>query len=300
LALLDAARAARGSPEATRHGEQRALRVLLPRLGASLARASRADVEALLAQRLAEVSPATAARELSALRALYRVLGEAGRLAHDPTRGLRVKQGAQRRVTLSEAEVCRVLGAASLVPAARRAPERCQALALRNRAACELLYGLGLRAGEACRAGLAELDLSAGVLRVERVKRCAPAALPLSPALVAALRAYLARGRSVLLRAGGRRGAGEERAQGRLLLSERARPLTTSHLGRLVTKIAAKAGVVAHPHAFRRSLATHLVRAGAPLPAVQHLLGHKSLDTTQRYLAEDPEALRAAIDLLEP
>ncbi|MGE0709336.1 MAG: tyrosine-type recombinase/integrase [Planctomycetota bacterium] len=274
------------------HQEQRALRRLLPRLGKALGRVTRDDVERLLAARLERAKPATVARELLNVRALYRVLLEEELVRHDPTAGLRVKIGAQRQLVISAEGVQRLLVEASRVPRARRSPSTCEALALRNRVLLELLYGLGVRAAEACGLCLVDLDLAARTLRVARVKRGKPAALPLAEALVPHLARYLAAGRPVLLQ-------GRDLSEGRLLVNERGRPLTVNHLERLVARVAARAGVEAHPHALRRTLATHLVREGAALPAVQSLLGHRRLNSTQRYVGPDLTDLRTAVESLD-
>ena len=248
LARLAAWRRASGYAPATIQLEQRSLGRLLPRLARPLARVRRADVEAWLAARLGEVAPATAARELGVLRALYRLLVAEGALGHDPTRELTVREGARRRpsLVLSEAEVERLLAEASRPGLARRSVAVREALALRNRAALELLYGLGLRAGEACGLRALDLDLAQAELRVTRVKRCRPGGLPIPPAVVGHLEAYLAAGRPELLR---RRDA----SAGRLLVNERGRPLTVNQLERTLNQIAERAGVRAHPHALRRS-----------------------------------------------
>ncbi|MGE0706920.1 MAG: tyrosine-type recombinase/integrase [Planctomycetota bacterium] len=275
--------------------EQRALARLLPRLGRALGAATRADLERLLAARRAEVAPATVARELTALRALYRLLVDEGLVRHDPTRGLRVAPAAQRRLLLSEESVSRLLAAASdsASGAARSSAVRV-AVALRDRAALELLYGLGLRAGEACAAALLDLDLAGRSLLVRRTKgRGGLARLPVPAAAVPQLVAYVAQGRPALLRE-------DDCSEGRLLVTERGGPLAASYLGRRVQGLGARVGVEVHPHALRRSLATHLVRRGAALPAVQRLLGHVALDTTQRYVAVDVQELRAAVEALEP
>jgi integrase/recombinase XerC len=247
-----------------------------------------------MAERLAEVKPSTAARELSTLRGLYATLIEAGLVAVDPTEGLSVSVGdSQRRLVLSEETVGRLLAESSRPPAARRSAEVCAALALRNRAAVELLYGLGLRAAEACGARLLDLDLSQRSLLARRVKGGPWQSLPLTAALVPHLERYVVKGRPALL--AGQGGS----CGGALLVGERGHALTPKHLQRLVARIAARAGAWAHPHALRRSVATHLVRRGASLPAVQRLLGHKSLDTTQRYVAVSADDLRAAVETLD-
>lgn len=275
LALLRSRREARGLKAST------------------LSRLTRGDVERVLAARLAEASPRTVASELSCLRVLVRLLLVEGLLDADPTRGLRVARGTPRRLVLSERAVAELLAQASQGAALRRNVEVRAALALRDRAALELLYGLGVRAGEVASARLLDLDLAGRSLLIVRVKgRGGAARLPLPEKVVPHLEAYLARGRPPLLRL-------RDRSEGRLLVSERGAALTAYNLMRVVSRVAARAGVAAHPHALRRSLATHLVRRGATLPAVQRLLGHVGLNTTQLYVAVDLEALRAAVEPLE-
>jgi len=296
LARLRGWREARGQAPSSIAVEQRTLRRLLPRLGRALGRATRADLERLLAARLAEARPATVARELRSLRALYRLLEAEGATGGDPTRGLCVRPGAARQVLLSEDAVARLLAAASAVAEPRLRGRNAQvreALALRDRAALELLYGLGVRASEACSARVLDLDLACPSLLVARAKGGAWARLPLPAAAVPRLTAYLACARPYLL---GLRG---DHAQGRLLVTERGRALGPDRLWELVARAARRAKVEAHPHALRRSLATHLVDHGAPLPAVQRLLGHAGLDTTQRYVLVDLGGLRAAVEALE-
>ncbi len=292
LTLLLRDREARACALGTIRLDKRALRTWLPRLGKSLSRVTKQDVETLLAARLEEVSSSSVARELSSLRSLYRVLIDAGLVAADPTQRLRVSIGAQRRLVLSQAEVARVLTEASRPPSARRSDEVCRALGLRNRATLELLYALAVRASEVCALQLVDLDLAGRSVFVRRVKGGGAACLPLPAAVIPHLEHYVADARPVLLR-------GRDEANGRLLVSERGRPLTATHLLRLVRRIAARVGVDAHPHAFRRSVATHLVLSGAALPAVQRLLGHKRLDTTQRYVGVAFEELRASVETLD-
>lgn len=107
------------------------------------------------------------------------------------------------------------------------------------------------------------------------------------------LRAYLTQGRAVLVERG-------DRSEGRLFTTMAGRPLSGGQLLRLLRHIAERAGVSGvYPHAMRRALATHLVKHGAPVTAVQHLLGHKSVDTTQRYLGLCLDDLHAAVAVLE-
>ncbi len=292
LALLLRWRRAGAYAEATIKLEQRTLPRLLPRLGTSLTRATRSDMETLLATRLGEVKPSSVARELTALRGLYRVLVEEGLVSADPTAGLSVATPRSLGFVIPRSGVKRLLAEASRIPKAKRSLEVCRAIALRNRALIELLYSLGLRASEACRARLLDLDLADASLMVRRAKRGKPARLPLPPASIPHLETYLSEGRPRLIR-------NRDQAKGCILANERGKPLTVNHLARLVFRIAKRAEVEAHPHALRRSVATHLIHGGASLPAVQSLLGHRSLNTTQAYVGVNMEDLRAAVETLD-
>ncbi|MCA8920660.1 MAG: tyrosine-type recombinase/integrase [Planctomycetes bacterium] len=231
-------------------------------------------------------------RELSRLRVLFRLLVHDGLLASDPTQGLRVALEAPVLLVLSPAQVSRLLAEASRELPARRSLAVRAAIASRNRLVLELLYALGLRASELCGLRAVDVDLAEGYVRFARVKGGKAAELPLPTSVVPWVERYLLDGRPRL--------AGDESlAAGRLLLTERGRPLTPNHLGRILDRVAARAGVRAYPHALRRSVASHLVQGGATLPAVQHLLGHRSLNTTQRYVRLGLVDLRAAVEVLE-
>jgi len=83
------------------------------------------------------------------------------------------------------------------------------------------------------------------------------------------------------------------------LLTRSGRPLLRTDVWRIVKRAATLARVGAYPHAFRRSLATYLMRAGASVTAVQELLGHRKLDTTAQYLSVDRRDLHEAVEALE-
>jgi site-specific recombinase XerD len=181
--------------------------------------------------------------------------------------------------------------AATPDPKIRRSPEIRSALALRNRACLEILYGLGLRASEAAAVQLVDLDLPGGDLLVRRVKRGQSRRLPLPPAALPHLTRYLLHARPVLADGGKDAGA--------FLVTQRGTAASSATILQIVKAVAARASVAAHPHAFRRSLATQIVRCGASLPAVQALLGHASLGATQGYVALDREDLRRAVEVLD-
>lgn len=274
--------------------EARFLRGLLPRLNRPVAKVRAEHVQALLGWRNTEVSRDTAARELNTLKVMFATLVEEGLLKRNPAAELTLTYNGVRAsppLVLTEEAVQRLLVAALEVPRCRRSPEVCQALALRNRAVVELLYGLGVRAAEVEAAQVVDLDLKRSAMMVRRVKRGEPRHLPLPAAAVPHLDRYVTEGRPHLARSG--------RDEGRLIVTERGTPLVANEVFRVVTKIAQRTGLRAHPHAFRRSVASHLVEQGASLVAVQKLLGHVSLDTTQRYVVVDRAALHEAVSVLE-
>ena len=224
-----------------------------------------ADLRAFLAQRRGEgLGNASAARELSAVRAF---LAWAGEGAPPPRlKGPRVRRGVPRPVAPHEA-----LALAEEVAEDARAPW----MAARDWAVLLLLYGAGLRIGEAV--GLTGAVLPLGQTLSVTGKRDKMRVVPLLPAVREAVEAYVAEvpwpvARDAPLFRGARGGSlspgtirlGVRRARAKLGLSDR----TT-------------------PHALRHSFATHLLGRGADLRALQELLGHASLSSTQIYTAVD-------------
>lgn len=291
LALLRERRVARGYAASTIALEQRLLRALLRRLERPLTRVTAHDVRELLASR-AHVSRNTLDRERSLLRDLFDVLVDAGLLPVNPAAALRPLKRAPTRppLVLSREAVARLLAAALDVPSCRRSLAVRHALSVRNRAVLELLYGAGLRAAEVQAAQVVDLDLAQANLFVRRAKRGRPTFLPLPPSTMPHLERYLREGRPHLMR-------GQD--PGHLILTERGGPLVANEVLRVVKGVARRAGLRAHPHAFRRALATELARAGVPVGFVRELLGHVRLRTTQVYLAVDREELRAAVAVLD-
>ncbi|MGH2969962.1 MAG: tyrosine-type recombinase/integrase, partial [Solirubrobacteraceae bacterium] len=165
-------------------------------------------------------------------------------------------------------------------------------LELRDRAMFEIAYGCGLRVEELVNLDLAAVEFDAEQLRVlgkGSKTRFVPAG---EPALRSVAR-YLERGRPALA------GANEEPA---LFLSKSGRRLSTSDVRRRLrvwARHAAAQGAV-HPHALRHSFATHLLEGGADLRAIQELLGHSSISTTQVYTRVESARLRAAYERSHP
>jgi integrase/recombinase XerD len=240
--------------------------------GSGLAELDRTTVRAFVADLGRRgYAPATLARKLSAVRSLARFLTERDVLASDPAQYL---PGPRRRRRLPHA--LRPVEVDAVCDAVRGSDP----LALRDRLMFELLYGCGLRSQELIDVSCDDVRAARGELLV-RGKGGKMRVVPLGDEAAAALERYLATGRGALGRRGG---AASPPPEGTLLLTRSGRPLHTSDVRRVVTKYAAIAGLdAASPHMFRHAYATHMLEHGADLRAIQELLGHSSVSTTQIY-----------------
>ncbi len=221
-------------------------------------------------------APATAARKLSAVRGAYRWMFERGMLDRDPAAVLPGPKLPQTLpATLNEGEAGALL----------QAHGKPDARDLRDQAMLELLYGSGLRAAEACDLRLADVDLVGRSLRVTG-KGGKQRIIPLGEIAHEAVTRYLEQGRPLLT---GRRDCPN------LLVSVRGRPLSTSDVRRMLDRALRRSGLSHRsPHALRHSFATHLLEGGADLRAIQELLGHASVATTQVYTHVSVRHLKTA------
>lgn len=222
-------------------------------------------------------SPATVARKLAATRSFYRALLRAGRVSANPAELV----ASPKR----ESKLPRVLSGDEMDSLLEQIPARTP-LELRDRAMLELTYSCGLRAKEVIDLDLGSVDFEGERLRVEG-KGGKTRFVPVGEPAQRALRSYLERGRPRLL-------AGAAEPSTALLVSKSGRRLHPSDLRRrleLWVRNAAIAGGVS-PHALRHSFATHLLEGGADLRAIQELLGHSSISTTQVYTRVDPSRMR--------
>ena len=203
------------------------------------------------------------ARKVSALRRYFAYLRREGVLAVDPSTALRSPSGDGRlpRV-LDQTDIAVLLDGPSPEdePHWRR---------LRDDAVLEVLYGSGVRVGELCGLDLDSLDLGAGAVSVWG-KGSKERRLPLSQPAVTALRAWLTVRSEVVSADVG----------AALFGNERGARLSPRDVRRIIDRRSARP---THPHALRHSFATHLLDGGADLRAVQELLGHADVATTQRY-----------------
>ncbi|MGZ4683488.1 MAG: site-specific tyrosine recombinase XerD [Acidimicrobiales bacterium] len=239
--------------------------------------------------RTLDQAPASVARALVAVRSLYRFLAEEGHLVVDPAAEVevpRVPKGLPK--PLSEAEVADLL----------ESVQGDDAIARRDRAILEVLYGTGLRISELVGLHLADLDLDGGLLRAfgkgskERI-------VPVGRFAREALAAYLS--------AGGRDELAPERWARRgdaesVFLNKRGGSLSRQGAWQIVRSHGDRAGLGDRlsPHVLRHSCATHMLNHGADIRAVQELLGHASLSTTQIYTLVSTERLRSVYDAAHP
>ena len=222
------------------------------------------------------LSAATIRRSVSAIRTYYGFLAGEGRVRNDPSDRLETpRRGRVLPDTLTVAEVESLLAAPGLD----------HPLAWRDRALLELAYGAGMRVSELCGLGITDLLLTEGLVRVFG-KGSKERLVPLGRNTIGAVSVYLHQLRPTLDRG---------RGAGRVLLNARGEPLSRVGAWGIVKRSAERAGIRQRvtPHTLRHSFATHLLEGGADLRAVQEMLGHADLSTTQIYTHVDREYLRS-------
>ncbi|MGQ0712399.1 MAG: site-specific tyrosine recombinase XerD [Gemmatimonadaceae bacterium] len=221
------------------------------------------------------LAPASIRRNVSAVRTYFRFLIAEGALVSDPSERL---DTPRRWLTLpdvlSAEEVQRLLDAVTLD----------EPLAFRDRAMLELAYGAGLRVSEWISLGVRDVMFDEGLVRVFG-KGSKERLVPIGRRAIGAVAIYLRELRPRL-----ERGTGK----GVLFLNARGTPLTRMGAWKILRKYVEKARLEKHvtPHTLRHSFATHLLEGGADLRAVQEMLGHADISTTQIYTHVDREYLR--------
>jgi integrase/recombinase XerC/integrase/recombinase XerD len=221
------------------------------------------------------LSPSSLARNVASLRAFYRMLREHGVIASNPAELLTLpKRPRSLPHVLRPDELAQLLDRIPLTTP----------LELRDRAMLELAYASGLRAEELVTLTVDSVDFDAEQVRIEG-KGSKTRLVPVGEPALRALTRYLERARPALVH-------DQQRA---LLLSKSGRPLSTSDVRRRLRIWSTRAGLggAVHPHALRHSFATHLLNGGADLRAIQELLGHVSISTTQVYTRVQRDRLRA-------
>jgi integrase/recombinase XerC len=251
---------------------------------AALAALAPADFRAFLAARTADdVKRSSNARAMSVLRGFFRFLDRRG-LGHNPAlaavRTPKLPKSVPKALTAEEADL-------ALDEAGSGAAERW--VALRDAAVLTLLYGAGLRIGEALGLMRRDAPVAPGTLTITG-KGGKQRVVPILPQVAAAVRDYVDACPYPL------------DAQGPLFVGARGGPLNPRIVQGVMAQLRRGLGLPesATPHALRHSFATHLLAAGGDLRAIQELLGHASLSTTQRYTAVDATRLLAVYDKAHP
>ena len=222
------------------------------------------------------LSPATIRRQVSATHTYFGFLVGEGHLDQDPSDRLETpRKGRSLPEVLTVKEVEAMLAA----------PSADHPLAWRDRALLELGYGAGLRVSELCTLAVNDLLMGDGLVRVfgkggkERL-------VPIGRKVIGPVSIYLNQTRPTLDRG---------KSEGRVLLNARGGPLSRVGAWGIIKRVAKDAGITRRvtPHTLRHSFATHLLEGGADLRAVQEMLGHVDLSTTQIYTHVDREYLRS-------
>ncbi|MCK4880960.1 MAG: site-specific tyrosine recombinase XerD [Bacteroidales bacterium] len=229
------------------------------------------------------LSARSQARILSGIKAFYRYLLMEEMIERDPTALLEgPRLGSKLPEVLTVAEIDRILSKIDLSKPQGR----------RNKAMLETLYSCGLRVTELVRLQISGIFRAEGFIRVigkgdkERL-------VPFSPRALREIDLYLPDRNSLSIQPG---------YEDVLFLNRRGRMLTRNMVFTIIKELARDAGIqkTVSPHTFRHSFATHLVEGGADLRAVQEMLGHESITTTEIYTHLDREYLREAIISFHP
>jgi tyrosine recombinase XerC len=226
----------------------------------------------------------TVRRKAAALRTFYEFARRRGAREDNPARSVDTpKRGSYLPTVMKRSKVDVLLGL----------PPTDDPVGLRDRAILEVLYSCGIRVSELTGLDLDEVDFRAGQIRVMgkgRRERIVPMGEPASDAL----RTYLAKGRSALIK--------DTSPPAALFYNRRGKRIGVRDVRALVTRYAREVvpGGKVSPHTFRHTFATHLLEGGADLRAVQELLGHVDLRTTQIYTRVSQDRLRRAYELSHP
>jgi integrase/recombinase XerC len=241
-------------------------------------------IRAFMGELLRHNSKSSVGRKLSAAKQFFRFLLRRGIISRDPTVGIATpKKRQQLPVHLTVDDTFRLLDA----------PEKDTPPGLRDRALLEVVYSCGLRVSELVGLDWTDIDSGMELVRV-RGKGGKERLVPIGRKALAALEGYRARIAELCPR--------RVRDAQAVFLNRRGQRLTTRTVARLVDHYVAASGIAtkASPHALRHSFATHLLNAGADLRAIQELLGHASLSTTQKYTHVNLDQLMSVYDKAHP
>jgi integrase/recombinase XerD len=231
-----------------------------------------------------EISPRTQARTISGIKSFYKYLMVENKITIDPTSLLESpKIGRKLPDVLSIEEIDYLIDSVDLSKVEGQ----------RNKAMIETLYSCGLRVSELVNLKITNLYLDQGYIRVEG-KGNKERLVPVSGKAVEEIETYLANYRKKLNVA--------KDSENILFLNRRGKKLSRVMVFTIIKGLAEKAGIKKSisPHTFRHSFATHLINGGADLRAVQEMLGHESILTTEIYTHLDREYLKSTVQQFHP
>ena len=286
--FLAALKTQRNASEHTVHAYQKDLAKFINYAGKGLdwRRVEHLTIRGYLSELLGNgLSKPSTARSLASLRSFYKWMGREGHVKTNPAALVSTPKLPKKLPRVPTMEEVNGLLDANL-------PENA-AFPARDRVIFELLYGCGLRNSELVGIQLDDIAWSNEVIRV-RGKGKKERLVPLGDAAAAAIREYL-RERQRLIDV-------KRRSCAALLVNLRAGPLTTRSVGRIVKAVAVARGLSSdvHPHTLRHAFGTHMLEEGADLRAIQELLGHERLSTTQRYTQLTSNHITRVYDATHP
>ena len=231
-----------------------------------------------------EYASSTVARKVAAVKSFFKFLEATGQIKENPAKDMETPRAEKHLpATITAEEVDKLMAAPSGdAPATQR-----------DRAMLELLYATGLRVSELVALSINDVDLAAGSVRClgkgkkERL-------LPIYDRAREALAAYINEGRPKLL--------GKNSEEEALFLNRRGTRLTRQGLWLIIKRYVEEVGIRENvtPHTLRHSFATHMLSGGADLRAVQQMLGHANISTTQIYTQVTPDRMREVYDETHP
>ncbi|MGE5174360.1 MAG: tyrosine recombinase XerC [Betaproteobacteria bacterium] len=230
-----------------------------------------------------KVKKSSIARKLSAIRTFLKYLSREGIIKNNPARLVSTPRREKRLPAVLTAD-----DAVRLMEAPGKRTGDCQDIVLRDRAVLETLYSTGIRASELIGINRADIDSNDRLIRI-RGKGRKERIVPIGRTALRAIDAYI-----------GKKTMGTENSA--VFTGPSGKRLTARTVQRILENYRKKLGLaqMASPHTLRHSFATHLLESGADLRAIQELLGHESLSTTQRYTHLNLDSLMETYDKAHP
>ncbi|HON59493.1 MAG TPA: tyrosine recombinase XerC [Smithella sp.] len=235
---------------------------------------------------LRKIKKVSVNRKISSLKAFYRYLLKTGKIRQSPAEMIQTLKTEKHMPNfLSVDEMFELLGCS----------QGDSVLGLRNRAMLEVFYSCGLRLSELAGLNVMDIDFNQKLIKV-RGKGKKERIVPVGGPAIRAVQEYLEK------TAGERNSQPLEFFKKPLFLNSRGRRITARSIARIVNDLSVRSGAGRRvsPHALRHSFATHLLNAGADLRAIQELLGHESLSTTQKYTAVNVHRMMEVYDKAHP